>query len=59
MQSNKNYLPYTILITRIKHLFSVNLTVEACVHLGWWHFFRQKNTAQIEYLYIFQVSGVW
>jgi len=49
-RDNNMPFSYIILITRIIHLFNVDLSVETCVHLGGHTFFSEKNITQIEYL---------
>jgi len=39
---NNVALLYVMLISRIFHIFSIDISCETCVHLRWSHFFEKK-----------------
>ena len=49
-------LPYALLVARILHVFSVDLSIESFVHLGWSNYFGKKTLHKLK---IFQLNGMW
>jgi len=49
-------LLYAMLISCIFIVFSINLSRERCVHLGWTNYFGKKTLHKLN---IFRVNGMW
>ena len=49
-------LPYAMLISHIFIVFSIDLSRERCVHLGWTNYFGKKTLHKLN---IFRVNGMW
>jgi len=55
-KDNNMSLPYAMLISRIFNIFSIDLSRETCVHLGWTNYFGKKTLHKLN---IFHVNDIW